>query len=98
MCVCVCVCVCMYAVLYKCLSLWSVEYCTGLFVWGLEFCAHLVVGRLCVTEVRGGGSRCWALCVFVIKSLRRLRVFSVVVMLESGNGQFFTIHIYALNY
>ena len=47
----------------------SVEYCTGLFVWGLEVCAHLVVGRVCVAEVRGGGSRCWGLCVFVITLL-----------------------------
>jgi len=31
------------------------EYCTGLFVWGLEVCDHLVVGRVCVAEVRGGG-------------------------------------------
>jgi len=43
----------------------SVEYCTGLFVWGLEVCAHLVVGGLRVAEVRGGGLRCWGLCVFV---------------------------------
>ena len=27
-----------------CLSVRSMEYCTGLFVWGLEVCAHLVVG------------------------------------------------------
>ena len=33
----------------------SMEYCTGLFVWGLEVCAHLVVGGVCVAEVRGGG-------------------------------------------
>ena len=50
----------------------SVEFCTGLFVWGLEVCAHLIVGGLCVAEVCGGGLRCWGLCVFVIKSLRRL--------------------------
>ena len=50
----------------------SVEYCTGLFVWGLEVC--------------GGGLRCWGLCVFVIKCLRGLCVFSVVVGLDSGNG------------
>ena len=64
----------------------SMEYCTGLFVWGLEVCAHLVVGGLRVAEVRGGGFRCWGLCVFVVKSLRRLWVFSVVVRLDSGNG------------
>ena len=57
----------------------SMEYCTGLFVWGLEVCAHLVVGGVCVAEVRGGGLRCWGLCVFVIKSLPRLWVFGVVV-------------------
>jgi len=41
---------------------------------------------VCVAEVRGRGLRCWGLCVFVIKSLRRLWVFSVVVRLDSGNG------------
>ena len=35
--------------------MWSVEHHTGLFVWGLEVFAHLVVGRVCVAEVRGGG-------------------------------------------
>jgi len=60
----------------------SVEYCTGLFVWGLEVCAHLVVGG-CVC---GGSLRCWGFCVFVIKSLRRLWVFSVVIGLDSGNS------------
>jgi len=64
----------------------SVEYCTGLFVWGLQFCAHLVVGGLCVMEVRGGGLKCWGLCVFVIKFLCRLWWFSVMVRLDSGNG------------
>ena len=64
----------------------SMEYCTGLFVWVLEVCAHVVLGGVCVAEVRGGGLRCWGLCVFVIKSLLRLWVFSVVVRLESGNG------------
>jgi len=54
------------------------EYCTGLFVWGLEVCAHLVVGEVYVAEVCGGGLRCWGLCVFVIKSLRSLWVFSVM--------------------
>jgi len=64
----------------------SMEYCTGLFVWGLEVCAHVVEGRVCEAEVCGGGLRCLGLCVFVIKSLRRLWVFSVVVRLCSGNG------------
>ena len=58
----------------------------GLFVWGLEVCAHLVVEGVCVAEVHGGGLSCWGLCVFVIKSLCRLWVFSVVVRLDSGNG------------
>jgi len=40
------------------------EYCTGLFVWGLEVCVHLVVGGVCVAEVRGGGLRSWGVvCV-----------------------------------
>ena len=64
--------------LCKCLSVQSMEYCTGLFVWGLEVRAHLVVEGVCVAGVRGGGLRCWGLCVFVIESLRRLWVFSVV--------------------
>jgi len=65
----------------------SVEYCTGLFVWGLEVCAHLVVGGGgVVAEVRGGGLRCWGLCVFVMKCLRRLWVYSVVVRLDSVSG------------
>jgi len=64
----------------------SMEYCTSLFVWGLEVCTHLVVGEVCVAGVRGGGLRCWGLCVFVIKSVHRLWVFSVVVRLDSGNG------------
>jgi len=80
--------VCVVAVrrVYRCLSVRSMEYCTGLFVWGLEVCAHLVVGGVCVAEVHGGSLRCWELCVFVIKSLHRLWVFSVVVRLDSGNG------------
>ena len=45
----------LYVLLCKCLSVRSVECCTGLFVWGLEVCAHLVVGGVCVAEVRGGG-------------------------------------------
>ena len=72
--------------LYKRLSVRSMEYCTGLFVWGLEVCFNLVVGGVCVAGVRGGGLRYWGLCVFVIKSLPRLCVFSVVVRLDSGNG------------
>ena len=55
------------------------EYCTGLFVWGLEVCAHVVVEGVCVAGVRGGSLRCWGLCVFVVESLRRLWLFSVVV-------------------
>ena len=66
----------------------------GLFVWGLEDCAHLLVGGVCVAEVHGGGLRCWGgLCVFVIKSLRRLWVFSVVVRLDSGTTH--TFHIFS---
>ena len=34
--------------LYKCLSMRSMEYCTGLFAWGLEVCDHLVVEGVCV--------------------------------------------------
>jgi len=41
----------------------SMEYYTGVFVWGLEVCALLVVGGVCVVEVRGRGLRCWGLCV-----------------------------------
>ena len=48
----------------------SMEYCTGLFVWGLEVCAHLVVGGVCVAEVRGGGLMCGGLCVFVPETCR----------------------------
>jgi len=55
-------------------------------VWGLVVCAHLVVGGVCVAEVRGRGLRCWGLCEFVIKSVHRLWVFSVVVRSDSGNG------------
>jgi len=42
---------------------------------------------VCVAGVRCGGLRCWRLRVFVIKSLRRLRAFSVVVRFDSGNGR-----------
>ena len=76
-------CVC---VLYKCLSVRPMEYCTGLFVWGLEVCVHLVVGGVCVAGVRGGGLGCWGLCFFVIESLRRLQVLDVVVRLDICNG------------
>ena len=41
---------------------------------------------VCVAEVRGGGLMCWGLCVFVIKCVGKLWVFSVVVRLESGSG------------
>jgi len=40
---------------------------------------------VCVAEGCGGGLRCWGLCVFVIKCVCRLWVFSVVVRLDSGN-------------
>jgi len=43
----------------------SNEYCTGLFVCGLEGFTHLVMGEVCVAEVRGGGW-CWGLCVFTL--------------------------------
>jgi len=33
-------------------------------VWGLEVCAHLIVGGVCVAEVRRGGLSCWGVvCV-----------------------------------
>ena len=50
----------LYTVLYSCLTVRSVEYCTGLFVWEPEVCAHLVVGGLClcVADVRVGGFVC----------------------------------------
>jgi len=54
-------------VLYRCLSVRSMECNTGLFVWGLEVCAHRVVGGVCVAEVRGGALSCWGLCALVIK-------------------------------
>ena len=64
------------------------------FVWGLEVCAHLVVGGECVAEVHVGGLRkCWGLCVFVIKSLHRFWVFSVVVRLVSATIH--TVHIFS---
>ena len=39
-----------------------------------------------MAEVRDGGLRCWGLCAFVIKSVRRLWVFSVVVRLDGDSG------------
>ena len=68
----------LYAVLYSCLTVRSVEYCTGLFVWEPEGCAHLFVGGLCVCVCV---CVCVAevLCVFVIKCLCRLWVFIVVL-------------------
>ena len=76
---------CACAVLYRCVSTRSMEYCTGLFVCGLEVCAHPVVGGVC-----SGGSwwrfKVLGVCVFVIKCLCRLWVFSVAVRLDSGNG------------
>jgi len=73
-------------VLYRCLSVRSVEYCTGPFVWGLEVCVHLVVGGVYVSEVRSGGFRSWGLCVFVIKSLpgaEKIQENSQISVLES---------------
>jgi len=72
-----------YIDVHRC-GLWSIVQV--FFVWGLEVCVHLVVEGVCVAEVRGGGLKCWGLCVFVIKSLRRLWMFSVVVRLDSDNG------------
>jgi len=72
-----------------CLSLQSMEYCTGLFVWRVKVCAHLAVRGMCVAEVRGGGLKCRGLCVFVIKSLRRLFITSVILCIES---QMITAH------
>ena len=44
----------------------SMEYCTGLFVWALEICVHLVVGGVCVADVRGGrltlNKLTWKIC------------------------------------
>jgi hypothetical protein len=72
-------------VLYKCLSVRSMEYCTGLFVWGLEVCAQLFVGGVSVTGVRGGGLSCGGLCVFVIEPLRRLWVFILIQTCRAKN-------------
>jgi len=49
-------------------------------------CSPACGRAVCVAGVRCGGLRCWGLCVFVIESLHRLWVFSVVVRLDSGNG------------
>jgi len=81
--VCVCVCSCCtpcYIGVYQC-GLWSIVQACLCRDW--RFCAHLVVGGMLVAEVRSGGLRCWGLCVFVIKCLPRLWVFSVVVRLDS---------------
>ena len=82
-CVCVCVCVCSgctpcYIGVYQC-GLWSVvQVC---------LCGEWRFGRgVCVAEVRGGGLRCWGLCVFVIEYLRGLWVFGVVVRLDGDSG------------
>jgi len=56
---------------------WSMEYCTGLFVWGLEVCAQLVVGGLC-----SGGSW-WK---FKVLGVVCGWVFSVVVRFHISNG------------
>ena len=85
MCVCVCSgCTLCYISVYQC-GLWSnVQVCLCgdwmfVFTWLWEGC-------VCVAGVCGGGLRCWGLCVFVIKFLRRLWVFSVVISLDSGSG------------
>ena len=51
---------------------------------------------VCVAEVHGGGLRCWGLCVFVIKSLCSLWVFSVVVRLDRlDSGTTHTLFIFS---
>jgi len=106
---CVCLCSgCMppcYIGVYQC-GLWSIVWVClcgeWRFVWGLEVCVRTGglcspgCGRVYVAEVRGGGlRRCWGLCVFVIKSLHRLWVFSVVVRLDRLNsGTTHTFHIF----
>ena len=79
---CVCSgCIPCYIGVYQC-GLWSIVQVCLYGDWRLwEGCVCV-----CVAEVRGGGLGCWGLCVFVIKSLRELCVFSVVVRLDSGNG------------
>jgi len=42
-----------HSVVYKHLSLWSMEYYIGAYVWELVVCAHLVVGGVCCCS---GGS------------------------------------------
>jgi len=88
-CVCVCVCVCAcsgctlcYIGVYQC-GLWSIVQVCLCGDW-----RFVLTG--CGRGVCGGGS-CWRFkvlgsCVFVIKSLHMLWVFSVVVRLDSGNG------------
>ena len=76
----VCVCVCSgctlcYIGVYQC-GLWStVQVC----LFGDWRFVLTWLWEGCVAEVRGGGLRCWGLCVFVIESVRRLWLFSVVV-------------------
>ena len=75
MCVCVCVCVCSgftlcYISVYQC-GIWSIVR--------FFLCGDWRFVGVGVAGVRGGGLRCWGLCVFVIESLRRLWVFIVVV-------------------
>jgi hypothetical protein len=89
--VCVCVCVVavrhviqvfidvVYGVLYGSVCVANRGLCS-------PGCGRGVCVCVCVVGVRGGGLRCWGMCVFVIESLRRLWVFSVVVRLKSGNG------------
>ena len=68
---------CMYGVLYRSVCVGT----GGLYPPG---CGRAVC--VCVAEVCGGGLMFWGLCVFVIKSVRRLWVVNVVVRLDSGNG------------
>jgi len=53
-------------VLYKHLSLWSVEYCIGVSVRELEVCAYLVVDWGCVVVVGACGEKvtcCLGFCM-----------------------------------
>ena len=74
--------------LNKHLSMWSMEYCIGVFVWELEVCAQLVVGGSVVVAGAYGerllGVRCCVYVVFTV--LHWLWAFSVVVRLVRGNG------------
>ena len=89
MCVCVCVCVCVcsgctpcYIGVYQC-GLWSIVQVCLCGDWKF---VRTWLWEGCVAEGCGGDLRCWGLCVFVIKCVRRLWVFSVVVGLNSGSG------------